>query len=97
MKRIVAVLVLFVACTSDRLSYEDNDLELVTTYRAKELCSCLFVMGQSEDYCTKWTVADPDIATFRIDWKKKRVDTTAMIMWNASAHYVSERFGCIID
>lgn len=97
MKTIIFLLAALSACASDGLSYEDNDLELVTAYRAKELCSCLFVMRQSEAYCSQWTVANPNIAKFSIDWKRQRVETSAVIMWNASARYVSDRFGCILE
>jgi hypothetical protein len=92
------ILLLLGACQkSEGLSYDNNDLELLTAYRAKELCSCLFVMDQSESYCTAWTVAAPNLATFRIDRNKKRVETVAGIMWSAAAYYEGERTGCIIE
>ena len=30
--------------------YSHNDLRMLTAYRAKEVCSCLFVQQQTEDY-----------------------------------------------
>lgn len=97
MRKLALLFALLASCMGTGLSYDNNDLELVTAYRAKEMCSCLFVMGQTEDYCAEWTVADPNVAKFTIDRAKKRVTTTAIIMWNASAHWESERFGCVLD
>jgi len=84
-----------VAGCGDR--YERNDLELVTAYRAKELCSCLFVMQRDEDYCVKWTTASPNIASYSIDHDGRTVETQAMLLWGAKARYVSERFGCLLE
>ncbi len=98
MKRFL-FLCLVVGCggKSDRLSYDNNDLEMLTAYKAKELCSCLFVMQQSEKYCADWTVASPNLASFTIDKTKKIVEASAVVMWHARAHYVNDRFGCVLE
>jgi hypothetical protein len=79
------------------LTYDNNDLELLTAYRAKEVCSCIFVMKQSEEFCAAWTIASPNLATFHIDRAQKRVEAVAAIMWNAAAHWDSDRAGCILE
>ncbi len=41
--------------------YANNDLQLLTAYAAKEICSCVFVMGQSEEFCGRFTRANPNL------------------------------------
>jgi hypothetical protein len=77
--------------------YQDNDLELLTAYRAKELCSCLFVMEQSEEYCRAYTVAAPNLATFKIDPVAKEVSTSAVLLWGQRARWVSAHDGCRLE
>ena len=78
--------------------YDNNDLELLTQYRARELCSCLFVEQQTEAYCVAYTVAAPNLATFQIDYARKAVQSEALFMWGARAHLDdNERFGCVLD
>ncbi|MBI2373620.1 MAG: hypothetical protein HYV07_06440 [Deltaproteobacteria bacterium] len=99
MKRIVVVggLALLLAAGSCGDRYRENDLELVTAYRAKELCSCLFVMEQTEDFCVSWTAADPNVAKYAIDRNEKTVETSALLMWSAKARWVDERSGCVLE
>jgi len=77
--------------------YHSNDLQLAPGYGAKEMCSCLFVMEQAEAFCRAWTVASPPVARFRIDWAKKAVESSALMLWGARAHFVSVRAGCILE
>lgn len=77
--------------------YRSNDLQLVTGYTAKEMCSCLFVMEQTEDFCRAWTAASPPLARFRVDAAKKTVESSALMLWGARAHFVSARAGCILE
>lgn len=75
--------------------YSWNDLRLTTSYRAKEVCSCVFVMGMSEDFCRAWTVASPDVAVFVVDQNAKTVETHALLEWGAHAKYVDALQGCV--
>lgn len=77
--------------------YDNSDLELVTGYTAKETCSCLFVMEQSEDFCQRWTTASPAIATAHVDRENKRVHASALALWDATARFVDERRGCVLE
>ena len=72
---ITAMVVVFSACGS---GYDNHDLELLTRYRAKDLCSCVFVQNRDDQYCIDWTVASPDLATVRIDHETQTVTTEAM-------------------
>lgn len=75
-------------------TYQDHDLKLLTRYRAKELCSCLFVLEQPEAFCDRWTTTPPDVATYTIDRQKKEVRTQAMMYWGARARFTDPHFGC---
>lgn len=75
--------------------YNNNDLQLLTSYAAKELCSCVFVMGMSDDFCGRFTRANPNLKTYRIDHGAKTVETQAVLLWGARARFVSDREGCI--
>lgn len=89
---LLALVLVAPACDSPR--YQDNDLELLTRYRAKEMCSCLFVMEQTEPYCASYTVQPPDLATYTVDWDKKEVRTQAMMYWGARARFQGPLWGC---
>ena len=77
--------------------YDNNDLQLVTSYTAKDFCSCLFVMGMSEDYCRRWTKANPAVATVRVDHQERTVQTAAALLWGEKARFVNEREGCVLE
>ncbi len=85
---------LLTACVGE--GYDNNDAELAVHQKAKETCSCLFVMELSEDHCVAWTRVSPNVATAKIDWDKKRVYSTALGFWSASAHFYG-RTGCVLD
>ena len=74
--------------------YSWNDLRLTTSYRAKEVCSCVFVMGMSEDFCRAWTVASPDVAVFTVDNGAKTVEAHALLEWSGQASYLDTLRGC---
>lgn len=80
-----------------RRVYDNNDLELVTSYTAKDACSCLFVMEQDEAYCRAWVQASPSVARLTIDPEKKVVETSALLLWGARARYVDARAGCVLE
>lgn len=80
-----------------RDGYSASDLQLVTAYRAKELCSCLFVTGQSEEFCLRYTSEDPNVALPRIDRSRKTVSTAAFLLWGARARFDGPRTGCVLD
>ena len=87
---LVALAVTGTACGG----YSNNDLELVVSYTSKDMCSCLWVMERDEEYCRAWTRASPQVAEVEIDWDHKEVVSHALLLWSASARFMSEREGC---
>lgn len=78
-------------------TYPDNDLMLATGNGARMGCSCRFVMNMSEAYCREWVKASPDVAKLTFDVARKRVEATAFVSWSATARWVDERHGCILE
>jgi hypothetical protein len=77
--------------------YDNNDLQLLTAYTAKEMCSCVFAMGRDDDFCAAWTRQSPDLKTFQVDHDAKTVQAEAVLGFGARAHFVSARRGCVAD
>lgn len=94
-----ALLPVLSSCGSrgSRRRYQNNDLVLVTAYTAKDACSCLFVMEREEEFCRAFVKADPAVAHLTIDREKKAVETSALLLWGARAHYENARDGCVLD
>jgi hypothetical protein len=100
MRRLLFAVYLLVGCSSsssgDRV-YQRNDLQLLTAHAAKEMCSCVFVFGRDEQFCSAWVKADPDLKTLRVDRDDKSVEAEAVLFWGARAHFVDARRGCVLD
>jgi hypothetical protein len=93
----VALLMLIFGSSSCVEGYSHNDLRMLTAYRAKEVCSCLFVQRQSEAYCRAYTVASPNLATYSVNLIDQTVQAEALMMWSNTARYDSEHFGCVLE
>ena len=92
------LLLLSLACAKQELPrYEAGILTLATAFRAKQTCSCLFVMGRDEAFCTEWTRVEPDVARTTVDWEGKRVTARALGLSPTSARYVDARTGCVLE
>ena len=104
MKRLIALAAAaaFLSCgggvnsAGDR-EYTRNDLQLITAFTAKSMCSCLFVMEMDEDYCKVWAKQNPPVADYRVDKDKKTVQSGALMFWLGKAHYVDAKQGCVLD
>ena len=80
--------------------------QVVAPYYAKELCSCLFVVGQPEDVCLDYVRYDlavlddaPIIDTDDdavIDNADRSV-TVALLLNSATARYQDDRRGCRLE
>jgi hypothetical protein len=95
----IFALLCFAGCANDGppRTYKANDAQLAVGNSARMGCSCVFVMGMSDDYCRAWVKATPDIASFNVDHGNKSVSSTAFISWTAKAHYVDDNVGCVLE
>lgn len=78
-------------------TYDNNDLELAVGNGARMMCSCLWVMDMPEAYCRAWVKASPDVAKVSVDFGRKRVESSAFLSWAATARYVDEQVGCVLE
>lgn len=78
-------------------TFPDSDLVLAVGNGARMGCSCLFVMNMNEQYCREWVKASPDVAKITFDLAGKRVEASAFVSWAATARWVDERHGCILE
>jgi len=81
-------------CPGDPRPYNNHDLALLTSYAAKEMCSCVFVMHKDEQFCLRFTRASPNLRTVRIDRERREVEAQAVLAWGARARFISQREGC---
>ncbi len=77
--------------------YANNDLQLATANAAKMVCSCIFVSEMPMSYCKAWVKASPDVASFNVDSNRKTVEAAAFVSWTATARYVDDKRGCVLE
>lgn len=95
LRRLAAVLVAVLAGSCSE-GYDNNDAELAVRQKAKEMCSCVFVMRRDEAYCRAWTKVTPDVAEAEIDHARKRVTAVALGLYRANAS-LREGLGCALE
>lgn len=78
-------------------TFANNDLELAVGNSARMGCSCMFVMERDEAYCRAWVKASPDVAKVSFDVQRKRVEASSFLSWAATAHWVDDQVGCILE
>lgn len=76
--------------------YDNNDAELAVRQKAKEMCSCVFVMKRDEPWCRAWTKVTPDVAKAEIDHERKRVTAVALGLYRSNAS-LREGLGCALE
>jgi hypothetical protein len=78
-------------------------LSLGTGYRAKEVCTCLFVLERSENSCNAWTRDISLDAAFSVDAAHKAVTSSyqwlgsALPLFTSTARFQDERRGCLLQ
>jgi len=78
-------------------------LSLGTGYRAKEVCTCLFVLERSQENCDKWTSDISLNAAFSIDAQRKSVSSSyqwlgsSLPLFTSVALFQDERRGCLLQ
>lgn len=68
---------------------------LMATMRAKEFCSCYFILKQEKDYCIDSVKKGYPLFDYKIDEDKKRVTFKNPIA-SASAFVIEMKYGCSI-
>jgi hypothetical protein len=68
---------------------------IISSYYAKEFCSCYFVTGESEAFCHDYTRQYIPISSFSLDKEKKTVTVTGLLR-KSEAYYTGPRTGCAL-
>ncbi len=90
------VLAVALAAPACKDGYDNNDAELAVRQKAKEMCSCVFVMKRDEAWCRAWTKVTPDVAKAEIDRERKRVTAVALGFYRSNASF-REGLGCALE
>ena len=91
---------LLAGCADDNgtpRTFANSDLELAVGNSARMGCSCMFVMEMPEAYCRAWVKASPDVAKVSFDVANKRVESSAFVSVAATAHFVDDKRGCVLE
>ena len=73
-----------------------TEYQVLTGYAAKETCSCVFVVEQSDDYCNAFGQVEGFNVDLAIDHDKKSVGATFLGSSVRSAHFTDGQ-GCVLD
>jgi hypothetical protein len=77
--------------------YANATPALAVAYRAKDGCTCLFVLRRSLEACRAWTRTDPDVASFEPDLAAAVVRSRALLAFSASARWLGPAEGCRLE
>ncbi len=70
-----------------------NFPNIISSFYAKEFCSCYYVMGLPEEQCHHYTKQYISISDFKIDKEKKTVTVSGLGKTN-TAFFENSRVGC---
>lgn len=93
------VLLLALGCAKTEESvriYDATLLELASGYSAMMSCQCVFMMGQTEEYCADWSRVEPAVAKFKVDYDERSITARSLGFRPRTAVYVDDRTGCVI-
>jgi hypothetical protein len=71
-------------------------LKIGLGFSAKDVCSCLFVALQDENYCKKYVEIKQVQPFFKIDHEEKSVSASAYLLLWRTASYNKETRGCVL-
>jgi len=78
--------------------YETGLLGLGTGYKAKLMCSCLFVIGQTEEYCRDFAQVSPEVFFTKVNYRKRTVTSRALgFLRTRTATYEGRAKGCTLS
>lgn len=100
-KRILAALALLIVCTGGgwllmHWTQVRDFSHIISSYYAKEMCTCVFVIEQKEETCHNIVRQYVPISEVVIDREQRAVTTTGLFQSNR-AHFVSAQLGCTLE
>ena len=101
-----AILVLLATGSCGSRYYNNSEFTLLTRLDAKEMCSCVFVVGQTEEYCREYVrlgIPFPGLKqglpvpiAVTVD-TATRTTTARVAHYHASARHLGARTGCVLE
>lgn len=91
MKKIIFILPLIISLNSCKFT------EAPSAGLAKEMCSCLFISGQTENYCRMVTKESRILAKFEADFNRKEVTAKGANFISVAKLDANPRYGCSIQ
>lgn len=70
--------------------------KVVSSSFAKEFCSCLYVVGQTENYCKAYAKQIVPVSKYEVDHQKKWVQASGL-GYQTTVTYLGEKEGCQIQ
>lgn len=101
MKKIILLMALafsaYTLASFGRKNFHSSLISLASANKAKQMCSCLFVMQQGHPFCDRYSIPDKYldwVDSTAVDSDQKVVQATVAFFWESSAKYISEKKGC---
>ena len=69
---------------------------IISSFYAKEFCSCYFVTEGSEPECHQFAKQWIPISEFHLDKENQTVSVTGLFV-TTRARYTGDRYGCVLD
>lgn len=94
----IALITLILACVWTGANWHHLNAfpSVISSWYAKEFCSCHYVVGQDEDFCHNIARQWVDISDFKIDSAEKRVTVSGLGRTN-TAKFVNRQVGCVLE
>jgi hypothetical protein len=68
-----------------------STFSVLSNYQAKQICSCLYVEENAQDYCKKWVSHDFPLLPMEINQAEKKVSS---LLGDKKYVFKNEREGC---
>jgi hypothetical protein len=73
-----------------------NLLMLAAGWGAKHMCSCIFVLKRNKKFCKKLAKVSPDLVIHNVNYKKRKVTSSALLFFQRTAYYQGQKMGCTL-
>jgi hypothetical protein len=80
--------------TACRDNFRASVLELGLGFSAQSACSCLWVVGQSEDYCRDYAKLTRVKTSVDFDYQNKIATSRALFLFRQKAKFIDSERGC---
>ncbi len=76
--------------------FKASVIDLGLGFTAKNFCSCLFVVGQSEEFCRDYASVQQVQPRLSVDHANKKTESQLFFIFKQEAQYFGEDKGCAL-